>query len=166
MPDKNRPATTKQLEGLERWHAKIPKEGLTVAQASDWMEYLIGKAHRNEKISEQDLSGPPGFTQASRLPAIPPPPPLPASKPELANPPGRFGFSQEEEPTNGTGKTAEPLPCSDAWFTGQINVVRDAKGSIVTVDRMAKIADHAFPGETHAEAMARVMAKAEKAVGL
>jgi hypothetical protein len=155
MSDTNRPASEKQLDALRKWHAKIP-DGLTVGQASDWMDHLIGKAQRHEKVTDIDLSGPPGFSKASDPSLSRPPQPTPPPVPKVPVP--------TPEPA-GNGHAAD-LPSPEGWVTVQVDVVRDAKGSIVTVDRTVKLSDHAFPGESHAEAILRLQAKAEKAVGL
>jgi hypothetical protein len=152
MPDRNRPATDAQLRGLSRWGAKIPAT-LTVGEASDWMDHLSGKSKAGKKIEDADLAGPPNFHRASEeRPPQPTAPPLP--KPPVPAP----------EPA-GNGHAAD-LPSPEGWVTVQVEVVRDAKGSIVTVDRTVKLSDHAFPGESHADAILRLQAKAEKAVGL
>ncbi len=159
MPgDPNRPASEKQISALRKFGAKIPDGGLTISIAAEWMDYLIKKVQTGRQLDDKDRSGPPNFHPAASPSSSPPPAakPAPAAAPPAPSPP----------PNGHDNGSPDPLPTSEGWITAQVQVVRDAKGSIVTVDRTAKIADHAFPGETHSAAMARLMAKAEKAVGL
>lgn len=147
MGDPDRIATSKQLDALRKFDCKIPDK-LTVGEASAWLDHLTGKLRRHETITDIDLSGPPVFHS----------PKPPATPPEASAPPG--GETTPPQPA----EAVDPLPVSDEWVT--IEVARDEpQAGGVVIHRSTRFAAHPAPGETYERTAARLMKKAEAAVG-
>jgi hypothetical protein len=141
-------ATSKQLAALKNFDAKIPDE-LDKEAASAWIDHLVTKLKDGQEITAVDLSGPPSFKPASRVPTPPPsPPPLPSAAGEKTPAPSSAA------PPNGLGP--EPVrPSPDDWITCEV----DSNGH-----RVVRIAAHAGPGETFDGAAARILSIALRVV--
>ena len=109
------------------------------------MDHLVGKVRRGEKVTDDDLAGPPSFQRASEIAqnqaqtapvALPPPSPVspPAPAPEVTEPTGT--------------ETPEYLPTSDAWATVEMEYEQDADGHLTARRFYAKVASHPAPNES------------------
>jgi hypothetical protein len=95
------PATERQISYLRNLGVKNFPKGLQKRDASGWIDHLAGKAKDNLTITEDDLSGPPTFHEASSITSTPVPAPT-------------------SSPT--------PLPTSDEWIT--VEAESDAFGNV------------------------------------
>lgn len=149
--DPKRPASEKQIAALTKFGCKVPA-GLTVEDASPWLDMLIGKSKRHETISDVERSGPPSFHRASETR---PPPPTSSPAPPAARP--------TAEPPN-DNSNAEVLPTSEGWVTVEAVREEELAGGVKT-KLTSRFSDHASPGETYSAAASRLMLLAQKAVG-
>lgn len=138
------PATPAQLAALEKFRAQIPP-GLSKAEASDWMDLIHRRLTAKERLSPEDLSGPPSIRPASDLP-----------------PTGRLidYSTPSPPPASEPAGPIDPLPSSDEWITVETEVSNDV-GDGMHSRRYVKIAAHASPGEGYTQAAKRLMKKAE-----
>jgi hypothetical protein len=148
------PASPRQISGLKNFGAQIPPQGITRAQASDWMSWLVDKAKSGAPITEDDLSGPPSIR-----PVID----YSHRTPEKAPPPARDPLPPPEPVPAETGPVSPPeaapesdfLPTSDCWSTAEAEMVLNAEGELVSTRLFVRVSGHPGPGESWSEVSAR-----------
>lgn len=148
VPQPVRDPTPAQLHALKNFGCDLPP-GIDRATCSRWMDHLIGKVKAGEKITAEDLSGPPVFTPASEIiprqtaPAHPSPAPVVPGEPATTN--------EETTPA-----PSDYLPTSDSWGTVEYELTTDAEGNVTGSRFYAKVASHPAPGESWDDLLDRI----------
>lgn len=138
----------KQLAALRKFNCQIPP-GIDRAECSEWLDWIIGKLKRNERLTDDDLAGPPVIRPAidySGSGGV-------NSAHRTASPPARpsTDVPEPEGPTEAPGALSEPLvflPDGEAWATAEYEISVDAEGKVTGRRVFVRVSGHGSPGES------------------